>query len=87
MGQLYDMIGSDVDFLCIAETKIDESFPDSQFLLKGFHKPFRLDKSDSSGGLLCYVRSDVPRRKAKCSKNLPKDIQLIPVEINLRKEK
>lgn len=87
LEHLHDLVGPLVDFLCIAETKIDKSFPDPQFYLEGFHKPFRLDKTGTSGGLLCYVRSDIPRRKAKCAIQLPSDIQLIPVELNLRKEK
>ena len=32
-----------VDILCIAETKIDESFPTAQFFLPGYHKPYGLD--------------------------------------------
>ena len=38
------------------------------------------------GGLLCYIRSYIPARHL-CDFTLPGDIQLIPIEINLRKEK
>ena len=51
-----EMIGENVDILVIAETKIDSSFPTSQFLLDGFKSPYRLDVSGNSGGILVYVR-------------------------------
>ena len=44
------IINENVDILCIAETKIDESFPTAQFLLSGYCKPYRLDISDKQGG-------------------------------------
>ena len=37
------MVNENLDILCIAETKIDQSFPTTQFLLPGYHKPYRLD--------------------------------------------
>ena len=47
-----EMIGENVDILVIAETKIDSSFPTSQFLIDGFKSPYRLDVSGNSGGIL-----------------------------------
>ena len=35
------IVNENVDILCITETKIDESFPTAQFLLPGYHKPYR----------------------------------------------
>ena len=40
------IIDEHVDILCVAETKIDNSFPTSQFSWSGYHKPYRLDISD-----------------------------------------
>ena len=42
-GGLFSLILSHVDILPIAETKLDYSFPNSQFLIPNFHQPFRLD--------------------------------------------
>ena len=42
--------------LAIAETKIDETFTTSQFLIDGFSKPIRFDRNQHGGGLLIYVR-------------------------------
>ena len=33
----------EVELLMILETKIDESFPKSHFLIKSFNDPFRID--------------------------------------------
>ena len=68
-----------VDVLAVAETKINQSFPKAQFLISGFHEPYRLDITDKSGGILVFVRLN--------SFALPTDIQILPFELNLRKEK
>ena len=44
----------------ISETKLDESFPIGQFLKKGFSTPFRLDRNCHGGGILLYIREDIP---------------------------
>ena len=85
-GSLCSLIPSHVDILSIVETKLDYSFPNAQFLLLNFHQPFRLDISRNSGGLLVFVRSSIPTRMLS-NYRLPPDIQVIPFEINLRKEK
>ena len=77
-----DLVGKDVDVLAIAETKLDKSFPEDQFFKDGFKKPFRLDKSSKSGGILVYVRQDIPARRLT-SFTLPNDIQVILIELNL----
>ena len=46
------MIQDHIDILVIAETKLDASFPNNQFLIPGFKTPYRLDVSEKSGGLL-----------------------------------
>ena len=35
----------DVGILLISETKIDESFPDSQFKIDGFRNPHKVDRN------------------------------------------
>ena len=53
------MIGDKLDILNIAETKLDSSFPNSQFRIKGFKPPIRLDIKKRSGGLLIYIKEDL----------------------------
>ena len=86
IGSLREVVMENVDILAIAETKIDELFPTAQFLLVGYHSPYRIDKSPKSGGILVYVKSSIP----SCQLNFPTlsyKIQAIPFELNLRKEK
>ena len=49
-----------IDVLMISETKIDDSFPVGQFLIEGFCTPHRLDRNSEGGGVLSYVREDIP---------------------------
>ena len=57
---LCDMVGNNVDVLSIAETKLDSSFPNAQFLLPAFQEPLRLDINHQSGGLLVYIKVSLP---------------------------
>ena len=83
---MQQLICDSVDILAIAETKIDYSFPTAQFRLANYHTPYRLDISNKSGGILVYIKSNIPTRQLNCG-NLCKSIQAVPFEINLRKEK
>ena len=83
---LCDLISKNVDILSVAETKLDPSFPNSQFLIPGFHEPMRLDITSKRGGMLVYIKSSLPSRIMSNFK-LPENIQVIPFEFNLRKEK
>ena len=83
---LTKLVFEHVNILIIAETKLDTSFPTAQFLMPGFHKPFRLDVTTSSGGLLAYVKRSLPGRELEAYK-LQFNIQPIPFEINLEKGK
>ena len=75
---LADFIMNDVDILCIAETKLDDSFSLKRFLLNGFKKPYRVDVSGNSGGLLTYVSSNFPSRHLN-DYILPPMFQAIPI--------
>ena len=83
LDSLSCMVGDLVDVLTVAESKLDSSFPNLQFSIPNFKSPYRLDITAQSGGLLTYVRADIPSRLL--SFNFPKDIQILPIEINLRK--
>ena len=82
MGSLREVVIENVAILAIAETEIDESFPTAQFLLVGYHSPYRLDKSPKSGGIPVYVKSSIPSRQLNFP-DLPYKIQAIPFELNL----
>ena len=81
-----DLVGKNVDFLAISETKLDQSFPINQFTFSSFKKPYRLDVNARQGGIMVLVNSNIPSRKINiyC---LPKDIQQISIELNYHKHK
>ena len=80
------IIENNIDIMVLAETKLDASFPEHQFTLNGMRKPFRLDISERSGGLLVFVNNDIPSKLLTLYK-LPCDIQIIPIEISVRSGK
>ena len=47
----------------IGETKLNSSFPDEQFVIKGNNKPLRLDVSRRSGAIIVFTKSDLPTRQ------------------------
>ena len=72
--------------MAISESKIDDSFPDAQFDVQGYNI-FRQDDTSSSGGLIIYVRSDIPHRRlvnAECNKN---GIDSLCIELTISKAK
>ena len=52
----------------------------------GYHKPYRLDRNKHGGGVLIYVREDIPTKPLD-KHNFTKNIEGIFIEINLRKTK
>ena len=66
--------------------KLDESFPNNQFISVGYHLQHRLDITDKKGGLVVFVKSHILSRRLSDFK-IPSNVQIIPFEINLRKEK
>ena len=81
---LADIVSDRIDILLITETKIDHTFPITQFLMKSYSEPLRLDRSAFGGGLLLYIRKDI------AFKNLPlkiSGIECIFCEITLAKKK
>ena len=54
--QLEIIIRDSLDILIIQETKLDSSFPDDQFVINGYKKPYRLDRNRHGGGVMVYIR-------------------------------
>ena len=57
---LVQKITGNVDILMVSETKLDNSFPVGQFLIDGYGPPIRLDRDIHGGGLMLFVRDDIP---------------------------
>ena len=69
----------------ISETKLDETFAAAQFSLQGFCDPYRFDRNRNGGGIMLYIREDIPSRLIE--KKLRNNSEYFFVEINLRKKK
>ena len=83
---LSEAVLGNIDFLMVSEAKIDMSFPASQFVIQGFAAPFRLDRTNTGGGILVNVRDDIPSKLLNIS-CVSSDSECLAVEINLRKTK
>ena len=68
----------------VSEMKLDDSFPEGQFLIEGFHSPFRFDCNRNGGGIMLYVWEDIPAKLL--SHDFP-CAESFFVEINLYKKK
>ena len=75
---------ANVNILMVTETKIDESFPISQFIIPGFTSPYRFDRTKDGGGILVYIREDIPSKLLNIS-FIASDIECLGIEVNLRK--
>ena len=75
-----------IDVLLVSETKIDDTFPLAQFCVEGYSTPYRLDGTRKGGGLLLYVRGDIPSKQIKLKFIENEAFEGFFVEINLRKK-
>ena len=69
--------------MVISDTKLDESFPNGQFIIPGYALPCRLDRNQFGGGIMVFVREDIPSRVL----SLNKSIESLFIELNVRKKK
>ena len=70
--------------LVISETKIDRSYPDSQFKLQGYDM-FRKDRAKEGGGLLVYISRTIPSRKLTLPTTY-KTLEAIAVDVKIGRQ-
>lgn len=80
-GILYEKA---TDVVVITETKLDDSFPDAQFQVDGYTM-YRKDRDSNGGGVIFYIRNDVPSRQRNDLEFT--DIKNIAIEISIGKDK
>ena len=73
-----------LEILVVTETKLDETFLESLFLMDGFSKPYRLERNKNGGGIMIFIR-DTTSSKIEEKHIFPNDIESILVELNFRK--
>ena len=83
---LTEMVWDKVDLLNISETKLNSSFPKAQFYMKSYSTPNRLDRNSKVGGMILYVREDIPLKliNSSCTNQ---DNEYFLVELKIRKQK
>ena len=57
-----ELVIKHIDVLVITKAKLDDLFPTSQFLMKGFAEPFSLDRNRNGGEVMIYISDDIPSR-------------------------
>ena len=62
LDQLRVIIGNYIDILTIQETKLDDTVPTADLMINGYSEPYRLDRNHHGGGVLIYVREDIPSK-------------------------
>ena len=70
--------------MVISETKIDRSYPDSQFKLQGYNM-FRKDRAKGGGGLLVYTSKTIPSRKLTLPTSY-KTLEAIAVDVKIGRQ-
>ena len=82
---LSTQVKGNIDVLMVSETKIDDTFPVGNFVIDGFSTPYRLDRDSNGGGIMLYVREDIPSNLLATDEK--SHIESFYVELNLRNEK
>ena len=75
-GDLAKTVDGNADILCIAVI--------SSYI--NIISPYILDITENKGGMMVFLKSHIPSRRLNDFK-IPSNIQIMPLEINLRKEK
>ena len=65
-------------------SKLDDSFPDNQFRIERFDKPFCLDRSRNGGGIMLFIQSDIPAKVISTDKS---PFESFYDQLNVRKKK
>ena len=81
---LANQIKGNVNLLAISETKLDDSFPAGQFKIPGHASPFILDRNQNGGGILVFVRENIPVTFLSSEE---KPIEAFFFELNFHKKK
>ena len=81
---LSDQIKGHIDVLLVSKTKIDGSFPNGNFLIDRFTRSCRLDQNSNGGGLILFVREDIPWNLVEAEE---KPSEGFYTELNLRNGK
>ena len=54
-----------INILMISETRLDSTFPHALYHLWKFSDPYSLDRNSHGGGILVYIRDNIPSNLVK----------------------
>ena len=75
-----------LDIICIDETKLDQSFPDSQFYIENYQfPPFRRDRDSKGGGKMVFIKNGLIVKRIKDLET--KISETICIELTIAKKK
>ena len=84
------ILSQGIDILVVNETKLDDSFPTAHFIVDGF-TPYRRDRNRNGGGVIIYVRQDIPSKELTKFKLADSDkngsLEWIFLEVRLKDSK
>ena len=75
------------EVLTISETKLDDTFPDAQFIIDGYINPgnLRRDRNKYGGGLITYIKRGIPHKRLP--KMEPTNSEVTCIELTFGKRK
>ena len=80
------LIQDNIDVSVLSETKLDDTYMSNQFQIEGFSTPFRADRNARGGGLLIYLRDDIPCKILR-NQDLPSNVEPIFIELDVKNNK
>ena len=86
-GPFKKIVKGNLYLIVVTESKLDECFPQQQFLIEGYNLPFRDYRNRNGGGILIYVREDIPCREIEKIHSTKRNLEGIFLELHLRRSK
>ena len=80
-----EIVQNKVDICFLSETKIDEIFPNQQFMISGY-KLFRRDGNSHGGDILCYINENIPSKTVN-AEGIEKDCEIVLIEFSIKTSK
>ena len=75
------LIKDKFDVFLVSKSKLDSSFPESQFKIPGY-KIFRQDRNKYGGGLMFYFNQNIPSKKIETFQ-FTSSIEILTLEIKI----
>ena len=80
-----ELVQNKVDVCFLSKRKVDETFPNQQFLINGY-KLFRRDRNCHGGGVLCYINESIPSESVNVE-GIVKEREIVLIEFSIKTRK